>query len=125
MNKSKIKTLMWASLIVVASLIIIFVSSANGIIFGFLTALIYCSIPAVLTTSAHLELNKGDVKTIEEFDAQEELNQHIKEIKKTKRHNWWKENKKKVIIISGVVIEILIILFIMQFFVIPPFKPYS
>lgn len=107
MNKSKVKKLMWASLIVVASLIIIFVSSVYGIIFGFLTALIYCSIPAVLTTLAHLELNKGDAKTIEEFDAQEELNQHIKEIKKTKRQNWWKENKK---IIKTIIIVFLICL---------------
>lgn len=114
MNKSKIKKLMWASLIVVASLIIIFVSSVYGIIFGFLTALIYCSIPAVLTTLAHLELNKGDVKTIEEFDAQEELNQHIKEIKKTKRQNWWKENKKKVIIISSIIFLVIVILFIIS-----------
>lgn len=112
MNKSKIKKLMWASLIVVASLIIIFVSSANGIIFGFLTALIYCSIPAVLTTLAHLELNKGDVKTIEEFDVQEELNQHIKEVNKQKRQNWWKENKKWCLpVIIGVIIVIILLLF--------------
>jgi purine-cytosine permease-like protein len=111
MNKSKIKKLMWASLIVVASLIIIFVSSANGIIFGFLTALIYCSIPAVLTTLAHLELNKGDVKTIEEFDVQEELNQHIKEVNKQKRQNWWKANKKWCLpVIIGISVIILILI---------------
>lgn len=118
MNKSKIKKLMWASLIVVASLIIVFVSSVYGIIFGFLTALIYCSIPAVLTTLAHLELNKGDAKTIEEFDAQEELNQHIKEIKKTKRQNWWKENKSKIaptILIASIVLTLLIVIIINVF----------
>lgn len=101
MNKSKIKSLMWGSIVVVAILIIIFVSSDSGIIFGVLTALIYCSIPAFLITLAHLELNKSDIKTIEEFDANEELKQHIKQTKKNKRKKWFEKNKKLVITISS------------------------
>lgn len=107
MNKSKIKKLMWWSVISLAILIFISVSLSQEFPIALLSVLFYCALPTLFIALATAELNKGDAKTIEEFDAQEELNQHIKEIKKTKRQNWWKENKK---IIKTIIIVFLICL---------------
>jgi cell shape-determining protein MreC len=110
MNKSKIKSLMWWSVISLAILIFISVSLSQEFPIALLSVLFYCALPTLFISLATAELNKGDVKTIEEFDAQEELNQHIKEIKKTKRQNWWKDNESKIalfIMIAIILIPIL------------------
>ena len=124
MNKSKIKKLMWWSVGSLAILIFVTISLSQEFYIALLGVLLYCTLPTLFISLSHAELNKGDAKSIEEFDAQEQLNQHIKAVKKEKRQNWWKENKKWGLLVI-IVIGILIILFIMQYFAIPPFKPYS
>lgn len=124
MNKSKIKNLMWWSVGSLAIVIFISVLTTQEVYIALLSVILYCALPTLFTLLAVNELNKGDVKTIEEFDAQEQLNKHIKDVKKKKRQKWWEENKKWGLLVI-IVIGILIILFIMQYFAIPPFKPYS
>lgn len=124
MNKSKIKNLMWWSVGSLAIVIFISVLTTQEVYIALLSVILYCALPTLFILLAVNELNKGDVKTIEEFDVQEQLNKHIKDVKKEKRQKWWKENKKWGLLVI-IVIGILIILFIMQYFAIPPFKPYS
>lgn len=110
MNKSKIKKLMWWSVGSLAILIFVTISLSQEFYIALLGVLLYCALPTLFISLSHAELNKSDVKTIEEFDAQEELNQHIKEIKKTKRQNWWKDNESKIalfIMIAIILIPIL------------------
>lgn len=110
MNKSKIKNLMWWSVGSLAILIFVTISITQKFLIALIGVILYCSLPTLFTILAINELNKGDVKSIEEFDAQEELNQHIKNVKKEKRQKWWKENKKIVII--ACILICCIILFI-------------
>ena len=111
MNKSKIKNLMWWSVGSLAIVIFISVLTTQEVYIALLSVILYCALPTLFTLLAVNELNKGDVKTIEEFDAQEQLNKHIKDVKKEKRQKWWEENKKwcvPVIIVISVIILILI-----------------
>lgn len=112
MNKSKIKHLMWWSVGSLAIVIFISVLTTQEIYIALLSVIFYCALPTLFTLLAVNELNKGDVKTIEEFDAQEQLNKHIKDVKKEKRQKWWEDNKKMVIkflIILGIAIISLLI----------------
>ncbi len=113
MNKSKIKNLMWWSVGSLAILIFVTISITQKFLIALIGVILYCSFPTLFTILAINELNKGDVKSIEEFDAQEELNQHIKNVKKEKRQKWWKENKKWFIsVIIGIIITIILVIIV-------------
>lgn len=112
MNKSKIKNLMWWSVGSLAIVIFISVLTTQEVYIALLSVILYCALPTLFTLLAVNELNKGDVKTIEEFDAQEQLNKHIKDVKKEKRQKWWEDNKKWCVpVIIGVIIVIILLLF--------------
>lgn len=96
MNKSKIKNLMWWSVGSLAIVIFISVLTTQEVYIALLSVILYCALPTLFILLAVNELNKGDVKTIEEFDAQEQLNKHIKDVKKEKRQKWYTENDKKI-----------------------------
>lgn len=112
MNKSKIKKLMWWSVISLAILIFVSVSLSQEFPIAVLSVIFYCALPTIFIGLAQSELMKSDVKSIEEFDAQQELDQYIKNTKKENRKKWWKKNKKKVIIISGIVFTLALIIYI-------------
>ena len=110
MNKSKIKKLMWWSVGSLAILIFVTISLSQEFYIALLGVLLYCALPTLFISLSHAELNKSDVKTIEEFDAQEDLNQHIKSVNKKTRQEWLKGNKKKVIVIA--ILSFIIIAFL-------------